>query len=339
MYRGFKIIIILFIFLSEYKSQIIVNGSFGSGTSSWGCSPETNPESVYGGPTANTVAEVDAAAGLCQTITGLTIGGVYRLSYQCSRRVGGCPSPNSTNITITVSGGVLSKADSRTNTTYSLTSSVYIFTATATSHVITFAAGSGFGGSTCGMIMDNLSVVISPLPIELLYFSAEAMDEQSVLTIWETATELNNDFFTIEKSANLLDWQIAGTLKGGGTSLQKLSYNFTDNSPYKGISYYRLKQTDYNGNYKYSSVQSVDLEKGGKISVSPNPSAEHILNINGEEDFRCDINLYNTMGQLIYSSPNHSTNDINLASIEAGVYHLLISKSDKIVYRNRVILQ
>ncbi len=270
------------------KSQIILNGNFTSGTANWGCSPETNPESVYGGPTGNIVAEVDAAAGLCQTVTGLTIGGVYRLSYQCSRRVGGCPSPNPSNITITVSGGALSKTDSRINTSFALTTTTYIFTATATSHVITFAAGTGFGGSTCGMIMDNISIVISPLPIELLYFNAEIINKQSVLTTWETATELNNDFFTVEKSTNSLDWEIVGIIKGGGTTTQRLKYNYTDYLPYQGISYYRLKQTDFNGDFKYSSMQSIVMEIPDEISVFPNPSTIHVLNINSSDNI-----LYN----------------------------------------------
>ena len=247
MKKRFSLVIVLLLFNFAIRSQIMLDGGFVVGTTFWGCAAETNTETVYGGSDLlNSVAEVDAVAGLCQTVIGLGIGNIYTLSYQCTRRTGGCPSPDSTNMDVTVSGGALSKTDTRSNTTFSWTTTSYNFTALSTSHTINFAAGSGFGVSTCGMIVDNISVVLfSPLPIELLYFHVNSPDDKSVIATWETASELNNNFFIVEKSKNSLDWEIVGTLKGAGTSTQHLKYSFTDNAPYSGISYYRLKQVDF----------------------------------------------------------------------------------------------
>ncbi|MES2514426.1 MAG: T9SS type A sorting domain-containing protein [Bacteroidota bacterium] len=322
------------------RSQIILNGNFLLGTTAWGCGVETNAETVYGGTNGlNTVAEVDAAAGLCQTVLGLTIGNVYRLSFDCSRRVGGCPSPNPTNIIVTVSGGVLTKIESRSNASFALTTTAYLFTATANSHVITFSPGSGFAGSTCGMIIDNIAVSFSPLPIELLYFDASVLNDESVKTEWETATELNNDFFTVERSTNSLDWQEIATQNGGGTTTQRIKYSYIDHSPFEGVSYYRLKQTDFNGAFKHSSISSVEIQKGSAISVFPNPSASHVLNIQTKESLPYTIGVYDQLGRELMLSSYHITTQINLEQLDAGIYHLVISKQDRILYQNKVVLQ
>ena len=89
-----------------------------------------------------------------------------------------------------------------------------------------------------------------PLPIELLSFSANAV-HNSVRLSWVTATETNNDFFTIERSINLKDWEVLGFVDGAGNSSRPLHYSFTDFNPLTGVSYYRLKQTDYDGKYEY----------------------------------------------------------------------------------------
>lgn len=96
----------------------------------------------------------------------------------------------------------------------------------------------------------TIQISPTPLPIELLSFSVNAGAE-SVLISWETATETNNDFFTIERSGNLESWEILGYVDGAGNSNRPLSYSFTDNMPLEGISYYRLKQTDFDGQYEY----------------------------------------------------------------------------------------
>jgi hypothetical protein len=336
-----SLIIFFFIFSFSSKSQIMLNGSFVSGTSSWGCSAEINAENVYGGASVlNAVAEVDAGAGLCQTVIGLGIGNVYTLSYECSRRVGGCPSPSPTNMEVSISGGALAKTDVRINTSFALTTTSYNFTALSTSHTISFSAGSGFGGSTCGMIIDNITVTLaSSLPIELLYFNANASSDQKVITNWETASELNNNFYTIERSKDALAWDAVGTIKGGGTSLQNLKYSFTDHSPYSGVSYYRLKQTDYDASFKYSEMQSIEMDQQKGLAVYPNPSADHVLKIKSDESFPYLIKVYNHVGELVVSAPNHSETDLNLSSLGSGIYYLSISKNDKSVYGQHIILE
>ncbi len=88
------------------------------------------------------------------------------------------------------------------------------------------------------------------LPIKLLSFSHQVGPGQIIFQ-WETASEINNNYFTVERSHDMVAWKVTGTVSGAGNSNQQLSYQFTDHLPHEGISYYRLKQTDHDGAHEY----------------------------------------------------------------------------------------
>lgn len=96
------------------------------------------------------------------------------------------------------------------------------------------------------------------LPIELSRFNAEIKDKNVQLT-WATESEHNNDYFTIERSADAATWEDVIKIKSKGNSQSQMMYATLDTSPLSGVSYYRLKQTDYDGQYKYSDIVAVDL--------------------------------------------------------------------------------
>jgi hypothetical protein len=118
----------------------------------------------------------------------------------------------------------------------------------------------------------------NPLPIELISFTA-AKKNKAVDVTWETATEINNDYYLVEKSKNGVDFELLGQVKGAGNSLSKLNYSITDEKPYNGIIYYRLKQVDFNETFNYSKIASVDFNSSKDFSfdVYPNPNKELIL--------------------------------------------------------------
>lgn len=135
------------------QGQSIVNGNFSAGSTGWGCNPETNPESVYGGTGSNPVAEIDASAGRCQTIAGFTVGQQYILSFLCSRRTTCGPALQSMNVT--VNGGALPPTSITRTGAFNFTQENLLFTATLTTHTITFA---GTSAGTCGLIIDNVAL-------------------------------------------------------------------------------------------------------------------------------------------------------------------------------------
>jgi hypothetical protein len=95
------------------------------------------------------------------------------------------------------------------------------------------------------------------LPIELISFEAKMNTNKQVDIFWATASELNNDFFTIERSADGVNWEIVTTATGAGNSIYRIDYAAYDSRPLSGISYYRLKQTDFDGAFEYSNIVSV----------------------------------------------------------------------------------
>ena len=126
----------------------------------------------------------------------------------------------------------------------------------------------------------TLASVDNVLPIELKSFDATYKND-IVEIIWTTVTEKNNAYFTVERSSNGLNYDSIFSVKGAGDSKKILNYQEIDLNPLPGISYYRLRQTDYDSKTKVSHV--VRVENTGTrisaISVYPNPS------VNSEDVF------------------------------------------------------
>lgn len=97
----------------------------------------------------------------------------------------------------------------------------------------------------------------TPLPIELLSFNALPNNDNYINLEWETASEINNNYFTIQKSLNTETWSSIADVNGVGNSTQTVSYSILDKTPYQGVSYYRIKQTDFDGAFSYSKVIKV----------------------------------------------------------------------------------
>ncbi|GIV45171.1 MAG: hypothetical protein KatS3mg035_2294 [Bacteroidia bacterium] len=174
----------------------------------------------------------------------------------------------------------------------------------------------------------KFSTSFNPLPIELIYFKAEVTDNNYVRLIWETATELNNDYFTVERSKNGFDFEQVLTQKGAGNSNHSIKYTAYDYSPYEGISYYRLKQTDFDGKYKYSQIVAVNFDKlkDVKALIYPNP-AEYQITIEGLESELQDINIYNSLWQDITNLTTKTEISrtkviIDISDLSKGIYFI-----------------
>jgi hypothetical protein len=118
---------------------------------------------------------------------------------------------------------------------------------------------------------------VSPLPIVLQEFMAQCADEQ-VMVIWITESEINNERFFVQRSADLIQWEQVLTIPGAGNSNAPLSYSATDDRPLGGVSYYRLGQQDYDGTTEVFDPVSVVChatdESGHALHVYPNPAED-----------------------------------------------------------------
>jgi hypothetical protein len=331
--------LLIFAFTATFSfSQTLLNGNFNSGTSSWGCSPEINTEIVYGGSDAsNNVAEIDAAAGLCQTVSGFTIGSLYRLSVKASRRTGTCPGPDPGKLNVLVNGGALNGSLSRTGS-FALTTTTFTFTATNTTHTLSITPA--FATVTCGVIVDNISVtLVSALPIELTAFNATPDADNSVMLDWITASEKDNDYFTVERSVNGTDWDALENLKGAGNSNATLHYNTLDEAPLEGVSYYRLKQTDFNGGMSYSEIVAVE-RKAPAYKIYPNP-IQGQFTVEGADIENAEISIYDPLGKLMQVEPVSEMQKrvYNTSGFREGVYFIRIDKAGSSETRKVTILQ
>ena len=169
----------------------------------------------------------------------------------------------------------------------------------------------------------------TPLPIELVSFTARALNKAVELN-WQTASEINNDYFTIERSKNGSDWEEIKRVDGAGTSLTVLNYSITDQNPYPGNSYYRLKQTDFDGQFEYFQVRNVRLGRflGSHFEFYPNPVLDR-LTIKGADLEMLGISICNFLGQEV--TPNAkliSRNEhgvvVDFSSLLSGVYYIKI---------------
>jgi len=149
--------------------------------------------------------------------------------------------------------------------------------ASSSSLVFSFEFTSNNTSNDVGYKITNFGVICAdPLPIELLEFTGFSFGYYNKLK-WITASETNNDNFTIERSKNSILFDDIGIIKGAGNSSHMIVYTFEDKKPYDGISYYRLKQTDYDGNTTQSVIISVYRMNSSLIKLI------RITNIIGQE--------------------------------------------------------
>jgi Secretion system C-terminal sorting domain len=135
---------------------------------------------------------------------------------------------------------------------------------------------------------------------------------------WNTASERDNQGFTIERSTDATNYTSIGNVKGHGTTSTPQNYTFTDNTPATGSNYYRLRQTDVNGKETVSSVVSVLFGKGGLIIKSNLVHNTLDVSVGGEE--KGLLSIFNISGQLIYSTKVQGSQSIDVSAFVAGVY-------------------
>ena len=192
------------------------------------------------------------------------------------------------------------------NSTWTLQSPPPFNISSAVSTSITFRIygynGSGaVAQSTANWRIDDLILTVNagPLPVTLISFKANITESQQTVLKWATASEKDNDYFVVERSKNASDFELVGKVKGKGTIDLRNDYSFTDESPLKGINYYRLKQVDLDGQYSYTRAESVIKDGDGTISLYPNPTT-NILKINFEDTDQIeDATIYDMMGRVV----------------------------------------
>jgi Secretion system C-terminal sorting domain len=171
------------------------------------------------------------------------------------------------------------------------------------------------------------------LPVELLSFKAANKGASNLLT-WETASEITNKGFEVQRKNEQGDWTTLGFVKGNGVASV---YNYTDNNPLS-ISYYRLNQIDLDGKSELSNVVSVIKQRKLEVSMYPNPTYGKVT-VQLEKEGNAVVTVYNMVGQTMITNVNMSTvGEVDLSGLTRGTYIVEV-KSEGTVSRMKVVKQ
>ena len=163
------------------------------------------------------------------------------------------------------------------------------------------------------------------LPVHLTTFTATAQSA-SVLVQWQTAKEVNNDYFTVERSLDGKSFETIGTVQGSGTTDATTDYRFVDETPATGINYYRLTQTDYDGSSEAFAVRSVTMGTKSDATVFPNPVRESVTIAFPNEVSDADLQVHDLNGRLVLRQNFSGLQaELDLGALNAGTYLLRVN--------------
>ncbi len=215
---------------------------------------------------------------------------------------------------------------------------------TATANVTGNIVSASFNNFRTYFALGNPPGGLNPLPISLSSFNASVVGKR-VDVKWTTQSEINNDYFTIERSVDNISYQSLGRVDGRGTSTQTNNYLYIDNYPLQGISYYRLRQTDFNGRTETFPAVVVTMKSTSGFSIYPNPSNSPVVHLSGNGSIaKSTITVQDITGKQVpfVSTPQENgTIDIVLDEAYAsrgGIFIIsLINGQEQL--RQRLIIQ
>ncbi|MBK7966473.1 MAG: T9SS type A sorting domain-containing protein [Bacteroidetes bacterium] len=185
----------------------------------------------------------------------------------------------------------------------------------------------------------TLANINSPLPVEWLYFHA-ILEKEVVSLTWATASEVNNDFFIVERSKDMLDVEGIEKVYGVGNSSSVNVYATKDLQPLANTSYYRIRQVDKNGTEEFTKWVAVYRKSGSAISVvvGPNPSSE-LINVSGlNSPFQ--LMLFDVTGKLILNHEKiNASDEISIAHLPNGVYSARFISDELGLFTIKIIKQ
>ena len=196
---------------------------------------------------------------------------------------------------------------------------------------------------TDGMGFDNISITATVLPVVMLSLEVEQVGDEGIRLNWSTQAEINNDYFTVERSINGLDFVPIGELKGGGNTDDLMEYEFLDRNAIPGLNYYRLMQTDFDGKQTHADRIAVHFEIGEHLALFPNPLNTDVLRLSysATETTNGKVAIMDLRGRIIRRfdlklNTGSQMHMLNTHSIPAGVYVLQLSVNGKLSHERFV---
>ena len=186
-------------------------------------------------------------------------------------------------------------------------------------------------GLTFSAMNSGTGIIISAqtLPVELINFNAKVSDKTKVLLLWQTASEINNSGFEIQRSTDGRSWEILAFVEGASNSSIIESYRYEDTKASVGDNYYRLKQIDFDGNFEFSNVALATLSSANHdFKIAPNPSVDGRISIGIDiQDFQLhNLQIISIDGELQKNlTIERNIEQLDLSELADGMYYLRIS--------------
>jgi hypothetical protein len=187
------------------------------------------------------------------------------------------------------------------------------------------------------------------LPVELIRFTARAVDNEYIRLEWTTATEIDNEGFFIERSADGINFAQIGWVDGNGSTAQLQQYVYNDKEAVSGINYYRLKQLDFDGQYEYSHIVAASLRNVNNqlqvLNVRPNPAGNDLyIDIQAINRANAKLTVYDAMGKMmVKQTPAINAGEnmlhINTQSLPAGAYIVTLETEQQTVKSRFVVVR
>ena len=189
----------------------------------------------------------------------------------------------------------------------------------------------GFTASTGALANQQYFCPITiPLPVEITWFNLECNNYQ-VFVSWETASEINNDFFTVEKSIDGINYEKACTIKGSGNNNVRKQYTYTDKIISKNYSYYRLKQTDFDGKSTYSEAKYISCNSAeNNLEIFPNPCNQNITVSFRNSEFSEEnvVSIVDVLGKVLIERSSKSNSILfDLSNLASGIYFVQLKNN------------
>ena len=164
-------------------------------------------------------------------------------------------------------------------------------------------------------------VDFNALPVTLVNFEVNSVNGQ-VLVLWQTTAESNNDFFTVERSSNSINFEEVHTVNAPGNSNILRKYSWTDTFPHQGTSYYRLKQTDFDKSFTYSTIKSVSIKSlPSVLEVFPNPVSDYLILKDSGRGGSRSYKIFDMNGRLVETSVlKDGEQKIDLTRLSSAIY-------------------
>ena len=196
--------------------------------------------------------------------------------------------------------------------------------------------------NTSAIVATNTSACNS-LPVNWLSFTAEKSNNSSILLKWSTASEVNNNYFEVERSMDGITFSAMGRVAAGANANAPQHYSFNNSKTLQGNNYYRLKQVDRDGNMRYSAIVKVSISGGELFSLFPNPATtKTTLQIRTQLN-KVSLSLVDNYGRTVYQSNRSNIQageyiELQLNSFAKGIY-MLKMESDKGSNTEKIVLQ